>query len=97
MDKICFTPEQPNGYWNAEQFADEIKYAFHQCKVYGDVTLTFDKLFCKIKQITLNVKKEKNNKGFKTIVSIKDVLYFEGVEKRYKRSGLTLIKANKAG
>ena len=95
MDKTCFTPEQPTGYWNAEQLADEIKYSFHQCKIYGDVTLTFDKLFCKIKEITLNVRKEKTDKGFKTIVTVKHVLYEQENEKRFRRSPLKLIKPSK--
>ena len=93
MDKVYFTPEAPQGYWNADQLADEIKKTFHNCKIYGDVTLTFDKLFCKIKQITMNVRKEKTERGYKTVITIKHVLYEQENEKRFRRQPLKLIKS----
>ena len=99
MDKVCFTPEQPAGYWNADQLAEELKYAFHSCKLSGKVTLTFERPFCKIKQITLNVHKEITPRGYKTNISLIDVMYQQDgqQDKRNKRADLKLIKTLKAG
>lgn len=76
MDKVAFTYTQPKGIWNAEDFADEIKYVFHNSKLSGKIKISFEKPFCKIKEMTLNVKKEiVDHRGFKTYVAVTDVKY----------------------
>lgn len=97
MDKIYFSRDLPAGLWNADQLADEIKKVFHNCKIYGKVTFTFEKPFCKIKQITMSVRKEKTEAGYKTYVTVLDVLYIEEYQSNHKsRTSLGLIKNKKS-